>query len=150
MAVATGTVSDDAEGVFFLDFLTGELQCLVYYPRQGAFGARYFTNVLPHLGNTGKNSKYLLVTGDMVVPSVSGRPRPGGTLVYVTNISTGMFAAYAVPWDRTAEAAGQIQTGPLVYVGGGPVRNYQIRANNNNQPAAIVDPNQKPAQKPKK
>ncbi|GIX00822.1 MAG: hypothetical protein KatS3mg111_4154 [Pirellulaceae bacterium] len=144
MAVATGPVSEDAEGVFFLDFLTGELQCLLYYPRVGAFGGRYFTNVLPHLGNAGKNSKYLLVTGNMNVPAVSGRPRPGGCLVYVTNLNTGMFAAYAVPWDRTAEAANQVQSGPLVYVGGGPIRNFQIQANNNNQPAAIVDPNQKP------
>ena len=37
LAVASGPISDDSEGVFFLDFNTGDLQCLVYYPRTGRF-----------------------------------------------------------------------------------------------------------------
>ena len=28
MAVASGPISEDAEGVFFLDFITGDLQCI--------------------------------------------------------------------------------------------------------------------------
>lgn len=143
MAVATGPISNDAEGIFFLDFITGDLQCLVYYPRSGAFGARYFGNVLPQLGAAGKNSKYLLVTGQAVTTATSGGPRPGASLVYVTDVNTGMFAAYAVPWDRSAESSNRMQSGPLVYVGGGPIRNYQLRDVKQNQPAAIVDPNQK-------
>ncbi len=143
MAVATGPISGDAEGVFFLDFITGDLQCLVYYPRSGAFGARYFGNVLPHLPGGGRNSKYLMVTGQAVTTVSTGGARPGGSLVYVTDVTSGMFAAYAVPWDRTAESSGRPQSGPLVYVGGGPIRNYQLPAPGNNRPAAIVDPNKK-------
>lgn len=143
MAVATGPISDDAEGIFFLDFNTGDLQCLVYYPRVGAFGARYFGNVLPQLGASGRNSKYLMVTGQAVTRSSTGGSRPAASLVYVTDVTNGTFAAYAVPWDRTAESSNRSQTGQLVPVGGGPIRNYQLQDPRANQPAAIVDPNKK-------
>ena len=143
MAVATGPIGKDAEGVFFLDFLTGDLQCLVYYPRAGGFGAHYYGNVLPNLGGGGKNSKYLMVTGQALVSGSTGGARPGASLVYVTDTTTGLFAAYAVPWDQTAESGGRAQSGGLVYAGGGPIRNYQLRDPARNQPAAVVDPNAK-------
>lgn len=143
LAVATGQVSDDAEGIFFLDFITGDLQCLVYYPRQGAFGARYFANVQPHLGGGGKNAKYLMVTGQAVTRASSGGARPGASLVYVTDVTSGLFAAYAIPWDQSLEASGREQSGPMIYVGGGPIRNYQLRDANKQAPNAIVDPNRK-------
>lgn len=135
MAVATGAVSDDTEGVFFLDFLTGDLQCLVYYPRLGGFGARYYTNVLANLPASGKNSQYLLVTGGAVTTRATAGARPGNSLVYVTDATSGNFAAYAVPWDRTSEGASRAQSGPLVFVGGGPIRNYQVRDSRPNAPA---------------
>ena len=158
MAVATGQISDQPKGIFFLDFITGDLQCLVYYPRIGVFGARYYTNVLQHLPGGGRNSQFLLVTGSAVTVSTTGGPRPGNSLVYVTDATSGMFAAYAVPWDRTAESGGRLQSGPLVFVGGGPIRNFQLRDIPDNpaanQPAAVnlpaavnppapVDPNKK-------
>jgi hypothetical protein len=141
MAMATGPVMDDAEGVFFLDFNTGDLQCLVYYPRNGAFGARFYTNVKPQLGNSGKNSKYLMVTGYVGGRPASSGVRPAGTMVYVTDVTTGLFAAYAIPWDRSMESSGRMQGGPLVFAGGGPIRNYELKnlpaANN---PPVVQDP----------
>jgi len=141
MAVASGMISEDMEGVFFIDFNTGDLQCLVFYPRSGAFGAHFYTNVRAQLGGTGKNSKYLMATGFAAQRASTVGPRPGSSLVYVTDVNTGLFAAYAVPWDRNAEATGRAQVGPLVYVGGGPIRNYQLANPLNAQPPAVVDPN---------
>ena len=46
LAVCTALVGDDAEGFFALDFLTGNLQGWVYYPRQRQFGGLFMTNVL--------------------------------------------------------------------------------------------------------
>ena len=126
MAVATGAVSDDAEGVFFLDYLTGDLQCLVYYPRSGAFGARYYTNVQQHMPSSGKSAQYLMVTGGAVSNRTSSNVKPANCLVYVTDVNNGTFAAYTVPWNKTAESSSQAQLGALVFVGGGPIRNYQI------------------------
>lgn len=139
LAVASGPISDDSEGVFFLDFNTGDLQCLVYYPRTGRFGARYFTNVRAQLGNTGKNSRYLMVTGAIAHRASSGGARPGNSLIYVTDVTTGMFAAYAVPWDRNAESTGRPQGAPLVFVQGGPIRDYQL-GNPAAEPPKVVDP----------
>jgi hypothetical protein len=126
LAVATGLISEEAEGIFFLDFTTGDLQCLVYYPRSGAFGARYFTNINAHLPGGGRNSNYLMVTGTAMGARGSTNVRPGNCLVYVTDVSSGTFAAYAIPWNRSAENSGQPQVGAMRYVGGGPIRNFQI------------------------
>lgn len=142
MAMATGLVSKDAEGVFFLDFITGDLQCLVYYPRSGAFGARYYANVTQQLGG-GKNSKYLLVTGTATPPSAAGTVRPGASLVYVTDVTSGRFVAYVVPFDNTLESRRQAQSGLLVPVATGPIRNFELRDPAQNQPAAIIDPNRR-------
>lgn len=141
MAVATGLINEDMEGVFFIDFNTGDLQCLVFYPRNGAFGAQFYTNVRAQLGGAGKNLKYLIATGFAAQRATTAGARPGSSLVYVTDINTGLFAAYTVPWDRNAEATGRAQVGPLVYVGGGPIRNYQLANPLNAQPPAVVDPN---------
>lgn len=142
MAVATGQVGRDSEGIFFLDFITGDLQCLVYYPRTGTFGAHYVTNVMQNLG-AAQNAKYLMVTGQAIPQSATAGARPGASLVYVTNTTTGVFASYAVPWNPTAESSGRVQSGALVYAGGGSIRNYQLPDPANNQPAAVVDPKQK-------
>ena len=143
MAVATGQISDESEGVFFLDFLTGDLQCLVYYPRQGAFGARYYTNVQAQMPGAGRNSNYLMVTGNAISARTSSNVKPANCLVYVTDVNSGMFAAYAVPWNKTAESSSQMQGGPLLFVGGGPIRNYQVAVDASKKPGAAVD-NSKP------
>ena len=140
MAVATGQIGVDSEGIFFLDFITGDLQCLVYYPRVGTFGARFFTNVFQQLPGVGRNSQFLLVTGTAIPTGFTAGARPGNCLVYVTDATSGMFAAYAIPWDRTAEAGGRLQSGPLVFVGGGPIRNFQLRDVPPSQPAAVNQP----------
>lgn len=137
--MATGPISDDAEGLFFLDFNTGDLQCLVYYPRVGRFGAKYFTNVRTQLGSASKNSKYLMTTGAIAHRASTGGTRPGNSLVYVTDLTTGLFATYAVPWDRNAEATGRQQANPLVFVQGGPIRNYQL-SDPSVEPPKVVDP----------
>lgn len=142
MAVATGQVGRDSEGIFFLDFVTGDLQCLVYYPRTGTFGAHFVTNVTQTLG-AGQNAKYLMITGQAIPQSQTAGAQPGASLVYVTNATTGVFAAYAVPWNATAESSGRAQAGTLVYAGGGAIRNYQLPNPANNQPAAVVDPKKK-------
>ena len=52
--MATGEVSDDAEGLFVLDHNSGLLQCSVVYPRSGQFMARFQVNVAEALGSRGQ------------------------------------------------------------------------------------------------
>ncbi len=121
VAVATGQVGEDAEGIFILDYLTGNLQCWVFYPRFQRFGAKFETNITAQLPGT-KNAEYLLVTGLSASTQASTNARPAGCLVYVVDSKSGMFAAYTLPWNRSAESAGEPQRGTLVCVGGDQYR----------------------------
>ena len=52
-AIATGDIADGVEGVFFLDFLTGELQCRVINRRTGQLGGQFRQNARRFLEERG-------------------------------------------------------------------------------------------------
>ena len=127
MAVCTGFVGQDAEGFFALDFLTGDLKGWVYYPKQGAFGGLFMTNVTQQLGPISKNPEYLLVSGLTDAVAVGGNVRLGGSLIYVVDMRSGYFAAYTAPWNKTLESsAGAPQGGQLLFVNGGQIRDSTL------------------------
>ena len=122
MAVCTALVGDDAEGFFALDFITGDLRSWVYYPRQSAFGGMFMTNVTNQLGQS-KNPEYLMVSGGTAAARLGGNVRLAQSLIYVVDTRSGLFAAYTVPWNSTAESsAGAPQGGPMIFVSGGQIR----------------------------
>jgi hypothetical protein len=124
-AIATGRVSDTAEGVFMLDGLTGDLQCIVPYTRTGAFGGLFTTNVFADLKIQGtKTPRFVMVTGEA---NFSGNARPGNCIVYVVDASTGNYAAYGIPWNRQMETTGRAQQGKLQGLTSGQARNIMIR-----------------------
>jgi len=121
MAVCTGPVDENAEGFFALDFVTGDLKGWVYYPKQGAFGGLFMTNVQGQFGQS-KNPEYLLVTGTAAPTATGGNIRPASSLIYVVDMRSGLFAAYAIPWDRTRESSSVAQMGQFVFVAGAQIR----------------------------
>ena len=121
MAIATGPIDEESEGIFFLDYLSGDLQCWVYYPRTATFGAKFMTNVRSQLPG-GKNPEYLMVTGAAVTTGTTNNTRPAACLVYVMDVQEGVFAAYTLPWNRSTRNANQPQSGALVAVQGGKIR----------------------------
>ncbi len=154
VAVATGPVGEDSEGIFILDYLTGNLQCWVYYPRFGQFGGKFETNIGAQLPMTkSSNSEYLLVTGSMSTPQASGNARPAPTICYVIDPKLGMFAGYTFPWNRSMEAGGQIQKAPMICVGGDQFRQVSGGVNANKPlatPTADADKAKTPAKMPTK
>jgi hypothetical protein len=116
MSLATGPIDGNMEGVFFLDFVTGDLRCMVLYPRKpDMVGGVFQTNVIKDLGiEGGKKPAYLMVTGaaDFVGKGVSAKP--GGSVVYVLDQNTGAFAGYGLTWDATSATALRPQAGALV------------------------------------
>jgi hypothetical protein len=127
-AMATGMVSDGVEGVFFLDFLTGDLQCWVMNRRTGQLGGLFKHNVVADLGiDTGKKPKYLMVTGLAPFSRGSSAVRTADSLVYVADENTGHFAAYALPWNRNAAAANAPQAARMILVGKGAARTLDLR-----------------------
>ena len=109
-AVATGFVDDGVEAVYFLDFLTGDLNAVVLGRQGNAFTAFYFyKNLVNDLGvDPSKNPKYMMVTGMANLRRGTGRLRPSLAAVYVAEVTSGKVAAYAIPWSKNAHASGQI------------------------------------------
>ena len=128
-AMATGPIDTDVEGVFMLDFLTGELQCRVVYPhRNGQFGGLFKYNVITDLGvQTGKKPDYVLVTGAANFTRGAATTTPAGCAVYVADANTGNFAGYTFMFNRTAYRAGAPQTGTFVLLGVGKAREIIMR-----------------------
>jgi hypothetical protein len=127
-AMATGLIADGMEGVFFLDYLTGDLQCFVINRRTTQIAGMFRQNVIAHLGaEQGKKPSYLMCTGLASFIQGSTNIRPADCVVYVADANTGRFAAYALPWNRNAIPSGQGQIAPLLLLGTGSARNLTIR-----------------------
>ena len=130
IAAATGPIDDKVEGLFTLDFLTGELQCAVLYtygPNINTFGGIYRINVVEHMQiEATKKPNYLLLTG--FANYAGGRSnRVGASVVYVVDANTGNFAAYGVPWIPNAASRGTPQVGSLIPINTGTSRLAPIR-----------------------
>ena len=131
MVIATGPIDDGIEGLFVLDFITGELQCSVLNPRNGQLGGMYKHNVVTDLGvaEGNKQPKYLMVTGIANFRVGGGNVRPAKSVVYVADGNTGRYAAYMLPWNRQAAQFNFAQVNPFVLLGKGTARNVQLEAN---------------------
>ncbi|MDM4014923.1 hypothetical protein [Roseiconus lacunae] len=116
-SMATGLISSDAEGLFVLDHNSGLLQCSVVYPRLGKFLGLFTVNVQDVLGS-GKGTGYMMATGLVDAPSSNNNP-VASSVIYVLNTSTGMYACYYIPFNRTFLNSGKPQQGSLVLLSTG-------------------------------
>ncbi len=117
-SIATGQVSEDAEGFLVLDQNSGLLQCTVIYPRSGRFMAQFSINIGDALGTSGKGGSYLMVTGQASFPRASNRP-VAPTVVYVLDVKSGNYACYGIPYDRGAETANRAQQREMILINTG-------------------------------
>ncbi len=128
VSLATGPVSDDADGIFVLDHLTGDLQCWVLNTRrrQGTgspFNAVYRYNVIRDLGiEQGKKPDYVMTVGSANFRASS----MGSAVVYVADGNTGNVGCYGLPFDRSAASANRSQAFPLLNLGIGRARMVNI------------------------
>jgi len=128
MAMATGVIDTDVEGLFVLDYLTGELQCYVLYPRIGQFGGVFKHNVIADLGvQQGKEPNFVMVTGQALFTRGAATATPAGCVVYVADANTGNFAAYTIMWNRTMFRANAPQQGTFTLLQVGKARTVGIR-----------------------
>jgi hypothetical protein len=118
-AMATGPVDNEVEGVYFLDFLTGDLTALVLGRQARVWTGVFNTNVSQDLKvDPQKNPKFMMVTGMVALRRSGGsRLQPSASICYVAEVTSGKVAAYAIPWSPSMYAAGQMQNGNLVLVG---------------------------------
>jgi len=113
-AMATGPVDEEFEAVYFLDFLTGDLNAVVLGRQGNAFTAFYFyKNVINDLGvDPAKNPSFMMTTGMANVRGMVGTVRPSISAVYVAEVTSGKVAAYAIPWSKNMHASGRL-IGPM-------------------------------------
>ena len=96
-ALATGEVEMGLEAVFFLDMVTGELTGYVINPNTRKFTTRYKHNILKDMGEISK-PRFLMVTGTADLRQGPRRRADRLSLVYIAEMNSGKFLAYAVPW----------------------------------------------------
>ncbi len=127
MAIATGPIQEGVEGLFILDFITGELTCSVLNPRTGQLGGAYKANVVADLGvEQGKQPQYLMVTGAANFRMGGGNVLPAESVVYVADANTGRYVAYWLPWNRVAAQQNFPQASLMQVLGTGSARNIQV------------------------
>jgi len=129
MAMVTGRIDQEVEGLFVLDYTSGNLFCWVLNPRGGGFLAQYVTNVRNEFGplEQGRNPDYVMVTGFVeVVGGVGAEGRPAQCVVYVGDANTGGVVGYSLVWSRTRAATGGLQGGGLVKVAQGVARDATL------------------------
>jgi hypothetical protein len=126
-AIATGYVDADIEAIYFLDFLTGDLNAVVIGRAASGFmvTGQYGCNVLRDMKlDADKNPRFLMVTGaaDLIRGGSGGQVRPSRAVVYVAEVTSGRVAAYAIPWNANAHLHGQFVRMPMV-----PVITFPLR-----------------------
>jgi len=130
-AMATGEIDGEFEGVFFLDFLTGDLTGALVNTSKlpPVLGVVYQHNVMKDLEiDASKSPKFLMVTGKMPIRPGGGTNQWAASVIYVAEGNSGKVAVYGMPFNKGAfnQSAGLKGAFTPLYVGpfrqGGIVR----------------------------
>jgi hypothetical protein len=117
-AMATGYVDEGVEAVYFLDFLTGDLSAVALSRQGRGFTAIYGypgAKLMADLGvDPAKKPQYMMVTGAAYTRRGAGGTQLSPSVVYVAEVTTGMVAAYGIPWSRAAYTSGRPVSGQLL------------------------------------
>ncbi len=127
-AMAVGRVDSNVEGLCILDFLTGELTCTVLDYRRGKFSSIFKANVIKdfRIEQAGRR-KFLLLSGEVNFPRGAGAARAAQSAIYVLDSSSGMYAAYGIPWRQELASGGRPQMGQLILLDVGTARTAALR-----------------------
>ncbi len=94
-------INDPMDGVFILDFLTGQLKGAVLNRQNGSFASFYMRNLAKDFDVEGNaEPHYCMVTGYAQVPSAGGLTMASG-VIYIGELNSGKVAAYGFPWKET-------------------------------------------------
>ncbi|MEO0531313.1 MAG: hypothetical protein AAF266_12175 [Planctomycetota bacterium] len=126
--IATGWFDDETEGLFFLDFLTGDLKATVLNRRGAGFNAAYQYNIANDFAmGAVKNPKYLMVTGAARDLQGGAGGRLARCVLYVVEATSGQLVAYGLPFNRSRQTAGKPQIGTFVPLAKASLRNEFVR-----------------------
>ncbi|MFN0054121.1 MAG: hypothetical protein ACKV0T_18225 [Planctomycetales bacterium] len=90
--------NDPMDGVFILDFLSGQLRGAVLNRQTGRFASLYSRDLAKDFQVDPKDEPhYAIVSGVAQSPNQQGVQFASG-IIYVAELSSGKLAAYAFPW----------------------------------------------------
>lgn len=119
LTTAQAALIDPIEGIFTLDFLTGDLKGAVLNRQVGKFTAFYYRNVTQDFGlDASAQPRYTIMTGAAQLTNRGGVTF-APAVIYVAELTSGKVACYAFPWRETSSRTPVI---PLV-----PVDSFQFR-----------------------
>lgn len=94
-------IHDPLEGIFVLDFLTGQLKGAVMNRQAGTFGAQYYRNVADDFKLPPKaEPQYSIATGVSQLAARPGASFASG-IIYIGELKSGKIVAYAFNWRET-------------------------------------------------
>ena len=97
MVTAQFDVTDFVEGVFVLDFLTGQLRGSILNPGAAKFSTLYARNIAADFAvNPDEPGTYAIVSGRTNV-TFRGMPSPAASCIYVAELNSGKVICYAFP-----------------------------------------------------
>jgi hypothetical protein len=127
-SACTAPLDSEVEGIFLLDYLTGDLRGAALNPQTRTFTVSYSTNVAQAFGvDATKQPRYLLVSGLASFRGATGNQRLGNSVLYVAEMTSGKVAAYGIPWS-TARVTAPVQL-QLIPLDAFPFRNPQAVRN---------------------
>jgi len=127
-AMATGTVDEGIDAIYTLDFLTGDLQAYVLNPTTHNFSSWYKRNILPDLKiEQGKSPKFVMVTGAADLRA-GGQGQFGNSVLYVGELSGGLLAVYALPFNPSSLNRLNPQQQPIIPLTVLPFRTAAVRS----------------------
>jgi hypothetical protein len=134
-AIATGPLDGDVEAVYIFDFLTGDLMGAALSTQTYRFNAYYRRNILDDLGiDQSTNPRYLMVTGMAELRRGGGqRARPGLSVIYIAELTTGQIAVYGVRWSPEMHNRGQTSTDEFVLLDVQQFRTAALRDEGGNE-----------------
>jgi hypothetical protein len=128
--MSTGVVSEELEGVFFLDSLTGDLKGTIINPfvQPPTVGITYSRNVVADMKiDVAKSPKFVMVTGLMPLRPLGGLNQFADSVVYVAELSSGMMACYGMQFNFAAFNNMRGASGEFLPFFVGPFRKAVVR-----------------------
>lgn len=86
------------EGVFVLDYLTGQMTGAVIDPKSGKFLISYSNNVAKDFGVDPKTTPQYAFVGGRASLAGKGGVSPASSVIYVGELSSGMVIAYGMDY----------------------------------------------------
>ncbi len=129
MSMATGSIDGNAEALFVLDHVTGNLQCWLLNSRTGKVGGIYRANAAADLAVAGKTGEpeFMMATGNFFWNGGNtGNNQPSKSICWVGDANTGNVVGYNVIYNEQVLNRGGVEQGTLNLVCKGASRTAAV------------------------